>query len=181
MKERKVVAIVGMPGAGKGLVSSIASSRGIPVLVCGDVIREEAQRKGLAPTPENMGAVMLAIRHEEGLAVVAERLMPKIDSSASSVVVVEGVRSMAEVSVLRRKHGVAIVAVHSSPRTRYERMRRRGRSDDPKTWEEFVERDSRELKVGIGEVIAVAEEMLVNEASVDDLNSAFELVISRVT
>jgi dephospho-CoA kinase len=73
------------------------------------------------------------------------------------------------------------VAVHASPRTRCERLISRGRSDDPKNWEEFVERDSRELSVGIGNVIALAEEMLVNEASIDDLKVASELVISKVT
>lgn len=181
MKRQKVIAIVGMPGAGKGLVSEPARSRGIPVLNCGDVIREETERRGLALTPENMGSVMLAIRREEGPAVVAERLIPKIASSASSVVVIEGVRSMDEVDMLRRDHSVSVVAVHASPRTRYQRLISRGRSDDPKTWEEFAERDLRELGVGIGNVIALAEEMLVNEASVDELKAASELVISKAT
>jgi len=181
MKRQKVIAIVGMPGAGKALVSNIARSRGIPVLVCGDIIREETERRGFPATPENMGNVMLSIRHEEGLAAVAERLIPKIDSSGSQVVVVEGVRSMAEVDALSTEHSVVTIAVHASPKTRYERLSGRGRSDDPKSWEEFVERDSRELSVGIGNVIALAQEMLVNESSVDDLSAASDLVISKVT
>lgn len=180
MKRHKVIAIVGMPGSGKSLVSKIAASRGIPILVGGDIIREETEKRGLAPTPENMGDVMLALRGEEGLAVVAEKLIPKIASSSSPVVVVEGVRSIAEVDALKKEHTVAIVAVHASPRTRYERLIRRGRSDDPKNWDEFVERDSRELGVGIGSVIALAEEMLVNEASTDELMAASEHVISKM-
>ena len=181
MRRQKVIAIAGMPGAGKGLVSKTGRSRGIPVLVCGDVIREETERRALPPTPENMGDVMLRMRREEGLAVVAERLIPKIAYSKRPVVVIEGVRSMAEVDALRRNHAVSIVAVHASPRTRYERLHARARSDDPRSWEEFVERDSRELGVGIGNVIALAEEMLVNEASIDDIKGASELVISKVT
>jgi dephospho-CoA kinase len=181
MKGQKVVAIAGMPGAGKGLVSSTAQSRRIPVFVCGDVIREETERRGFPTPPENMGRVMLSIRHEQGPAVVAERLIPRIASSASRVVVVEGVRSMDEVEALMQDHTVTILAVHASPRTRYERLVRRGRSDDPKSWEEFVERDSRELSVGIGNVIALAEQMLVNEASADEFNEAAEAAILRVT
>jgi dephospho-CoA kinase len=181
MKGHKVIAIVGMPGAGKGLVSEPARSRGVPVLICGDVIREETERRGLPLTPENMGSVMLAIRREEGPAVVAERLIPKIASSASPIVVIEGVRSMDELSTLRRGHSVSVVAVHASPRTRYERLISRGRSDDPKNWEDFAERDLRELSVGIGNVIALSEEMLVNEGSVDELKAASELVVSKAT
>lgn len=181
MKKSKVIVIAGMPGAGKGIVSKAASSRGIPVLVCGDVVREETERRGLAPTPENTGRVMLAIRQEDGPAVVAERLIPKIESSAAPLVIVEGVRSMAEVEALRRKHSVVILGVHASPKTRYDRLIARGRSDDPKSWEEFVERDARELGVGVGNVIALAQEMLINEESVEDLNAASEIVLSKVT
>jgi len=179
-KRQRILAIAGMPGSGKGIFSKAVSSRGIPVLVCGDVVREETKKRGLAPTPENTGKVMLAIRQEEGPAVVAERLIAKIASSAAPLLVVEGVRSMAEVEALRRNHTVAIVAVHASPKTRFDRLVARGRSDDPKTWEEFAERDARELSVGIGDVIALAQEMLVNESSFDDMSTATEAVLSRM-
>jgi len=180
MKRRKIIVVVGMPGAGKGIVSKAATSRGIPVLVCGDVVREETKKRGLAPTPENTGKVMLAIRQEEGPGVVAERLIPRVASLGAPLVVVEGVRSMAEVEALRRSHTVVIVAVHASPKARYERLVARGRSDDPKSWEEFLERDARELSVGIGNVIALAQEMLVNEKSINAMNASSETVLSRV-
>jgi dephospho-CoA kinase len=181
MKRRKIIAIVGMPGAGKAIVSKAASSHGIPVLVCGDVVREETKKRGLAPTPENTGKIMLSIREEDGPAVVAKRLIPKIASSGAPLVVVEGVRSMAEVEELRRNHTVVIVAVHASPKTRYERLVARGRSDDPKSWEEFTERDGRELGVGIGNVIALAQEMLVNEKSFEEMNAVSDTVLLRVS
>lgn len=181
MVRPKVIVIVGMPGAGKGLVSGVAQSHRLPVFVCGDVIREETERRGLEPTRSNMGEVMLAIRREEGPAVVAERLVRKIESSVSPVVVVEGVRSMAEVGALRKHHSVAILGVHASPRTRYERLRARGRTDDPKSWEEFSERDLRELGVGIGDVIALADEMLINENEEKALEAASEVLLPKMT
>jgi dephospho-CoA kinase len=180
MVKLSVIAIVGMPGAGKSLVSAVAQSHQLPVLVCGDVIREETERRGLEPTRSNMAEVMLAIRRKEGPTVVAERLIPKIESSASPVVVVEGVRSMAEVRALRKHHSVAVLSVHASPRTRYERLKARGRSDDPKSWEEFSERDLRELGVGIGDVIALADGMLVNETEEKALEAASEAILSKM-
>jgi dephospho-CoA kinase len=180
MTRHKIIAVVGMPGAGKAIVSKVASSHGIPVLVCGDVVREETNRRGLPPTPENTGKVMLAIRQEEGTAVVAMRLIPKIASSAAPMLVVEGVRSMAEVEALRKNHTVVVVAVHASPKTRYERLLARARSDDPKSWEEFADRDTRELGVGIGDAIALADEMLINEASFEDMSATSEAVLSKV-
>jgi len=181
MKKQKVVAIVGMPGAGKGFVSNAAKARGMPVFVCGDVIREETARRGLPPSPENMGVVMLDIRQQEGPSVVAERLIPKLEASPSGVAIVEGVRSMDEVSALRRNHSVVIAAVHASPETRFDRLLRRARGDDPKSWDEFVDRDLRELRVGIGNVIALAQEMLINERSAEDFQVVSEHLISKVT
>ena len=62
----------------------------------------------------------------------------------------------------------SIVAVHASPETRFTRLSNRRRSDDPNAWEVFHERDMRELSVGLGNVIAMAEQMIVNDTNVED-------------
>ncbi len=85
---KKVIAISGMPGAGKGVAAEAAKQLGIEVLVLGDVVREETQRRGLDPTPQNMGAAMLQVRKEEGPAAVANRLLSKIEERPSDVVIV---------------------------------------------------------------------------------------------
>jgi len=150
------------------------------VLVLGDVIREETERRGIEPTPKNMGNVMLELRANEGVAVVVKRLLPKIESARSSTVIVEGVRSMHELQELQSKYEVITVAIHASPKTRFQRLLSRKRSDDPKTWEVFFERDSRELNVGLGHVIALADLVLINEGTIVDLQSEFKKEISRI-
>jgi len=180
MQQKKVIAISGMPGAGKGVASEAGKSLGFDVLVLGDVIREETERRGIEPTPKNMGDVMLELRANEGVAVVAKRLLPKIENARSSTVIVEGVRSMHELQELQSKHEVITVAIHASPKTRFQRLLSRKRSDDPKTWEVFFERDSRELNVGLGHVIALADLVLINEGTIADLQSEFKKEISRI-
>jgi dephospho-CoA kinase len=44
----------------------------------------------------------------------------------------------------------------------------RGRSDAPRDRQEFDERDRRELGWGLGETIALADALIVNEGSLDD-------------
>jgi len=46
----RLILIAGMPGSGKSIVSSIARELGLPVYVMGDVVREEARRRGIEPT-----------------------------------------------------------------------------------------------------------------------------------
>lgn len=165
-----VVGVAGMPGAGKAAVREIVRDMGYPVVVMGDVIREEAERRGLRPTPKNLGQLMLRLREEEGPAAVAKRCVPKIKNTEEAVVVVDGVRSPHEVEEFKRHfRNFTLIAVHSSPETRFQRLSRRGRSDDPRTRKAFVERDLRELSVGLGDVIATADNMIVNEGTKKEL------------
>jgi dephospho-CoA kinase len=164
MKERIVVGFVGMPGAGKDAVREIIQKMGYPVVVMGDEIREEAKRRKLKPTPENLGKVMLKLREEEGPAAIAKRCIPKMEKAKEEVVVVEGIRSLCEVEEFRKHFpNFTLIAIHASPETRFQRLFQRKRSDDPKGWETFMERDLRELNVGIGSAIATADHMIVNE------------------
>jgi len=170
MKERIVVGIVGMPGAGKGTVRETLQKMGYPVVVMGDEIREEAKRRKLKPTPENLGKVMLRLREKEGPAAVAKRCIPKMEKAKGEVVVVEGIRSLHEVDEFKKHFpNFTLIAIHTSPETRFRRLFQRKRSDDPKGWETFMERDSRELSVGIGAAIATANHMIVNEETKSQL------------
>jgi dephospho-CoA kinase len=157
-----------------------AKRLGFEVLVLGDVIREETERRGLEPTPENVGKVMLQVRQDEGPAVVAKRLVPKIESSRSATVIVEGVRSEDELSELRSKFDVLTVGIHASPKTRFQRLLARGRSDDPKGWSTFYERDNRELNVCLCRVIALADVVLINEESINDLHANFFAAMKKL-
>ena len=177
---KKVIGISGMPGAGKGVAANAARQLGLSVLVLGDVIREETERRGLEPTPKNVGAVMLQVREDEGAAAVARRLLPKIEASVSATVIVEGIRSLDELSELRSKYEVVTVAIHASPGTRFRRLLSRNRSDDPRNRATFDERDIRELNVGLGQVIALADVVLVNEGSIETLQTAFKEALSKL-
>jgi dephospho-CoA kinase len=177
---KKVIAISGMPGAGKGVASAAAKQLGFDVLVLGDVIREETQRRGLDPTPQNVGAVMLQVRELEGPAAVAKRLLPKIERCQSNVVIVEGVRSIHELTELKSNFEVITLVIHASPKTRFQRLVSRGRSDDPKTWDTFSERDNRELTVGLGQVIALADHLAVNENSITELQSTVKGILAKL-
>ncbi len=172
-----------MPGSGKSVVSEAARSLGIPVLVMGDVVREEARRRGIEPTPRNLVELARRLREEYGEAVIAERLAERVREllgKGHRVVVVDGVRSRRELQVFEKVARTVTIAVHASPRTRFERLRRRGRPDDPKTWEEFRRRDEVELGFGLGEVIALADYMIVNEGGYAEARMEAEKLLRRV-
>lgn len=174
----KLIIVTGMPGAGKSGVASAFHDAGIPVIVMGDVIREETKKRGLDPNPENTKKVMLELREKGGQGAVASFCVDELKELKTDTVVIEGCRSIAEIDVFDDyADEVVIICVHSSSRERYNRLRERNRDDAPPSWEVFRERDIREISVGLGGVIALSDIMMVNDGTlVEFQNKSVELV-----
>jgi len=158
-----IVAVTGMPGAGKSTAVQGLVSLGWRRVAMGDAVREETKRRGLEPDAKNTGEVMQDLRKKLGGAAVANLCLDAIKESGAEKVVVDGIRSLAEVEEFRKSARVILVAVHASPRRRYALLKGRGRRDDPLTHSMFLERDEREMEVGIGNAIALADQVVSNE------------------
>ncbi|MGD6852276.1 MAG: AAA family ATPase [Candidatus Bathyarchaeia archaeon] len=176
-----VVGLSGMPGSGKSLVVETAKAMGYDVVTMGDVVREQTRLRGLEPTPQNIGKVMLELRAEEGNFVIAKKCIPKIEEQTSNRVLVDGLRSLFEADIFREHFAsFTLVSVHAPPQVRFERLKLRGRSDDPQTYDVFHERDKRELGVGLGNVIALSEKILVNDNSVEGFKALVKENFGRI-
>ena len=162
--DKLVVGLAGMPGSGKSLVMKVAQESGYYVVVMGDVVREETKKRGLALTPSNVGRVMLDLRRAEGDSVIAKRCIPQITDAKAQKTFVDGIRSLSEAEDFKNAFPkFTLLAIHSSPETRFKRLYHRQRSDDPADSKIFNQRDERELSVGVGNAIAMAEQVILNE------------------
>jgi dephospho-CoA kinase len=179
--QKLVLGVAGMPGSGKSLVVRVAKDMGYDVVVMGDVVRQEAQSRSLEPNAENIGRIMLELREKEGRTVMAKRCVPKIAEAKKDKVVVDGIRSLDEVEEFKKRFPkFSLVAICSSPETRFQRLYRRRRTDDAEDWEVFNERDARELRVGLGNAIAMADYTVVNEEALVAVKNRIRHVLGRV-
>jgi dephospho-CoA kinase len=179
--DKLVIGLAGMPGSGKSLVVDTARLLGYAVVVMGDVVRQETLKRGLELTSPNVGKVMLQLREEGGNYVIAQKCIPKIDEQTSPKVLVDGLRSLHEADVFRDHFAkFSLVAVHASPETRFNRLSNRHRSDDPAEWKVFYERDMRELGVGLGNVIAMAQQVVVNDNSFENVKAKAKESLGKV-
>jgi dephospho-CoA kinase len=162
-RRRLIVCLTGMPGAGKSSVASFLKEKGFAVVTMGDAVREEAKRQGLEPTDINLGKMMLKLRQDLGPGAVGHIVLQKLarDDSCSNVVI-DGIRSIVEVEVLKEAGHVKLLAIHASQNTRFKHLKERARADAPSNGNEFAGRDKRELSVGVSEAIALANEMISN-------------------
>ena len=177
---RLIVCLTGMPGAGKSTVASYLKEKGFSSITMGDAVREEAKRQGLEPTDANLGSMVLKLRQDLGQGAVAHLILKKLerDRDIARNVVIDGIRSIPEVEVLKKVGEVRLLAVHASQDTRFAHLQERGREDAPASSDEFAGRDRRELSVGISEAIALADETVSNnEITIEQLEEkALEIV-----
>lgn len=173
-----IVCLTGMPGAGKTTIAEALSSKGYDKVTMGDAVRSEATRRKIEPTGANLGKLMIELREKNGPGAVAELIKSDIINSKSNVVIIDGVRSLAEVEVLKKIATVKVLAIHASGDTRYKFVTRRNRLDVPTDRNDFAKRDSREIGVGMSESIALADETISNNnLTIEELvNAAYSII-----
>lgn len=154
-----MLCVVGMPGCGKSVFFNVAQEYHYTIVSMGDAVRAETKKRGLPP--EYHGRVAEALREEKGLAAVAYLVLDKITQDC----IIDGIRGLAELDVFSEQYEVDVLAIHASPKTRFARVKKRQRAGDPASWKEFKERDLREFTFGIGNVIALADYVLINEST----------------
>ena len=178
----KVIAIVGMAGAGKSEVARVFEEHNFNKVWFGDITEEELKNNGLEQNEGNERYVRQQLRQEHGMAAYAKLNLPRIDRLLkSSNVVVDGLYSWEEYILLKKYYGeqLTTVAIWASPATRHGRLARRAKR--PLTLEEANSRDKSEIEnINKGGPIAMADFTIVNDASLDELAKETELVLSAL-
>jgi len=174
----RLIILAGMPGSGKEEFLVAAREANWQFIRMGDVVREEYEAKGIATTGINLGQFAQNEREEHGYHIWAERAISNLDHKEY---IIDGCRGMAEIEAFKsHTPNVLIVAVHSSPKSRFERLCLRGRSDAPLDWLDFIARDQREISWGLAEVIAQADYMLVNDTDLQSYHNKVRSLMGRL-
>jgi dephospho-CoA kinase len=167
----KLVALVGMAGSGKSEVSRVFERDGFVRIRFGDITDEEVAGRGLPLTAENERTVRESLRKTLGMEAYAILNRPKIDTAMEkSHVIIDGLYSWEEYVYLKSYYGeqLTVIAVYSSPRTRYNRLQ--SRPVRPFTPVEAADRDRTEIEnINKGGPIAMAEYTIINESTTDVL------------
>ena len=176
----KLVAIVGMAGAGKSEVARIFEENGFSRIRFGDITDEEVARRGLELNEKNERYVRELLRKESGMAVYARLSLARIDAALKrSSVVIDGLYSWEEYAFLKDcyRDNFCVVAVWASPQTRY--LRLVSRLERGLTAEEAASRDRAEIEnVNKAGPIAMADFTLINEASPERLRQETRRIIA---
>lgn len=169
---KTIIAIVGLPGAGKSEASDYFREKNIPVIRFGAITDEALDAKGLPQTQEYEKDFRENLRKEFGMAAFAVKNEPKITEALknSEVVVLDGLRSWEEYEYLKSKmQGLMLLAVFASPVIRHQRLKIR--KERSLTFEEAIKRDVAEIiNLHMAPPIALADYLIINETSKEDFH-----------
>lgn len=183
-KDVKIIAIVGMSGAGKSVAVDYLTERGIPKVYFGGMIYKEMEKRGIEYSPDNEREFREMIRQTEGKDWVVRQAVAEtkdLISAGQKRIVLDGVYSWTEYKVLKHEFpgDLTFIAVIASKPLRYERVAKR--PDRPFDNQKIRERDISEIEnLEKGGPIAAADYYILNDGSVEDLNAQLKDILQKI-
>jgi Dephospho-CoA kinase len=178
----KIVAIVGMCGAGKSVASDILEEMGYKKVYFGGVTMDKLREANLEITPENEKYMREKLRADLGMGAYAITLLPQIlEYSKEADTVLDGLYSWDELKVLREELGdrLVLIAVIADRQLRYDRLS--VREVRPFTKEQAIARDIAEIENSAkGGPIAMADYYIDNNQDVDTYKKRLLEIINQI-
>lgn len=133
-----------------------------------DVIRDAIRKRGQKITRDKLVITGTQLREEYGYAVLAERILKKLNKTDDYVIT--SIRHSSEVRALRKRKDFKMVFVDAPARVRFARMYARKRESDPRTYKEFRALEKLESQTkGAGQQLGLCKKMadlkLINSGS----------------
>ena len=167
-----VVGAVGLNGSGKDeLIEYLHERYGLPMLSIGDLVRDMAARQGILPTRSNLHRLSQQAIEEYGADFFAKGAIARIEEKTWDAVGITGIRTPADVRTFRERFGDDFVLVHvrvAESSTRFERLRKRGETRDPQSYERFLLQDQEEREMfQIEDAVEAADITIDNSGSLE--------------
>jgi dephospho-CoA kinase len=180
--KNKVLAVVGLCGSGKSEVSKILQEKGLGYIRFGQVTMDEIRARGLEINEYNEKKVREELRERYGMAAYATLNLAKIESLlGKSSVVADGLYSWEEYIELEKKFGsdLILICIYTTRALRYERLS--SRIERPLTRELAVSRDYAEItRSNKGGPIAIADYLVINDGSLEELKTKLNEILKRI-
>ena len=185
MKDLKIIAIVGMSGAGKSLAVDYITHRGVPKVHFGNMIYREMEKRGIPITPDSQREFREMIRATEGQDWVVRQAIAEINdliAAGQKRIVLDGLYSWTEYRALKHDFPgdeLIVVAVVAPRALRYARVAHR--PERPFNAQEIRERDYSEIeKMEKGAPIAMADYYVLNDQDVPHLEAQLKTILQTI-
>ena len=187
----KLLAIVGMTGSGKSIVTDELVKKGFNFLRFGQITLDIVKERSLEPTEENEKKIREDVRKEHGMGAFAILNIPKIESLLEKGGVIgDGLYSWSEYKILKERYGknLVVIAVYAPPETRYKRLEERKLKKEDKALrnrpfdrESAKSRDFAEIEnIEKGGPIVMADYLIKNTKDLEYIKKQIEEILEEI-
>ncbi|MBI4136899.1 AAA family ATPase [Candidatus Roizmanbacteria bacterium] len=179
--KQQIIAIVGMPGAGKSEAAAFFKQKKLSILRFGDQTDIGLKESGMPLTEENERMYRENLRKELGMAAYAIKTYERYQKLENpGTVIFDGLYSWEEYTYLIDKIPVLLLHIYARPVIRYARLEKR--PIRPLTPQQARSRDFAEIEhLNKGGPIALADYVVINETSLDYLHTQLETFLQEIT
>lgn len=180
----KIVAFVGMPGAGKSSAVDYLTAKGFPKVYFGGIVLDAMKEAGLEHTESQEKKFRELLRQQEGKDFIVKRVINQtydLIGAGQHRIVADGLYTWTEYRSLKQEfhNELTVVAVAASKYLRYERLERR--DIRPLSHQEARERDYAEIEnLEKGGPIAIADYTIINDGSLDQLHEQIDTILEQI-
>ncbi|MEW6457000.1 MAG: AAA family ATPase [Acidobacteriota bacterium] len=181
------IGVTGPIASGKGEVVKFFRKNNFKYISLSDMVREEAKKRNIPVTRENLQNIGNSLRKEFGAGVLGMKVREIIESFPEKNWIIDGIRNPAEIEELKKMKGFYLIGIIAPLNILIERILKREREDDPKKKEEIIERIRQDIGVNepedgqqVGKCIKMANFTIINEGSLLDLQEKLKRIYSTI-
>ena len=181
-----IIGLTGTNAAGKTTVADILKDRNYLYFSLSDVIRDEAKKRNLEFTRENLQKLGNELRKTHGVRYLAKKINEKIEKEqkkGQKDFVIDSIRNPNEVFELKKNKDFLLLGVDAPTGLRFARAKKRGRLENADTLEEFEEQEEKENSKNpkaqqLKKVYKMADRYVYNDESLDELKKRLDFALS---
>ncbi|HEU4830933.1 MAG TPA: AAA family ATPase [Candidatus Saccharimonadales bacterium] len=180
----KIVAFVGLPGAGKSSAVDYVTEKKYPKVYFGGIVLEEMTKAGLEHTQENEKPFRENLRKREGKDFVVNQIIKQIEGligAGQDRIVADGLYTWTEYKALKSAFPgeLTTVAIVAPRLLRHRRLAIR--PVRPLTADEATKRDWAEIEnLEKGGPIAIADYYVINDGDIKKLHQRIDAVLDNI-
>ncbi len=183
MEKKIIIGFTGLMASGKDAAKKYLEEKyQAKSLKFSGIMRDVLKRINVEMSRYNLSAVSLCLRETFGEDLFAKVIANDAKESDNKMVVIDGVRRLADIAHLTKLEGFYLISIEASPELRHQRLVARGENvgESEKTFEQFLADHQTETEMTIPAVMAKADFVIDNNGDFESLYAQIDKILEKI-
>jgi len=183
-----IIGVCGSIAAGKETLTSFFREKGFVYFETSAILKEMLAERGLEITRGNMQNLGDELRKKDGPGALMKIMLDRAKKDLNKNYMFDSLRNDGEATFLKQNcNDFVLIGVDASKELRFNRIISRGKPHDPKTWDEFLKVDNRDLNdkdnsqgQQTQKLLDIADFKIINDSSLQSAMKQVEEIFNKL-